>query len=300
MRLLRAALLLLALNGIGSGCGHLRPDPSPAAIDSNFPSAEGTCNGQRFLGLGFCVLRPGESANLTFQGYYQGTIRIDSDRCQITKSVDYENSAPIALTVNPDDSCVIDFVVSPQYPHPGTNGVSSLKGRVYVKRLADADQTYETFVDKIPVGADQMISIPSEVPAKLVVSGCGAHVLDPARAPVASAIQFHLSEVTLDRPDCLLEGAIIAGNVVHRFGWQVWTYSKDFSPLPEPTIDLEGKKLSVTGDPTVSIIALDEAFVINRKASFTLGDGPHLLRLMTVKGRVLLGVWDGKEFMWTN
>ena len=129
-----------------SGCGTLRPDGSPSAISSYYPTADITCNGKHFNGLAFCA----SPARIEVQGYARGSVRIDSERCKLNTSVVYTNNNPVIINVDPADSCLIDVTVA-------SDLISSTVGRVYVKTTNG--NSYDTFIDKVPEGTDRTLAL---------------------------------------------------------------------------------------------------------------------------------------------
>lgn len=267
-----------------SGCGTLRPDGSPSAISSYYPTADITCNGKHFNGLAFCA----SPAHIEIQGYASGSVRLDSERCQLGRSVVYANSAPVELDVSPTDSCLVDITVA-------SDLISSVVGRVYIKTTKG--NSYDTFIDKVPEGTDRALVLPARTTSRVLLEGCGVH-LDQMLSPTDGAIAIHLKDLMLSRKDCLFEGAVVDGTSIRRFGWQLWVYSKNFNPLPEPLVTVANSKITITGSQEVSIITWDRKFILDSKATFVNDGAPHTVRLITSKGRLLIGEWDGKAFKW--
>jgi len=76
---------------------------------------------------------------------------------------------------------------------------------------------------------------------------------------------------------------------------------KMFNQLSTPSVHVGKKKITVTASESVSIISLDNEYKIKQKAKFKFKhDQSHILRLLTVKGRSVLGLWDinNQRFRW--
>jgi len=285
-----------------AGCaGKLKPDSVPGALASHYPTAEMIACGTRFVGLGICPVSQGGVFSIKVQGYYQGTIQIDSERCEIHQKVRYQNNGQVAVTIPVKTSCLIDVVVSPEYPGDPKSGlkIESLKGRLYMKVLPEG-ALYFSKSSKVKEGLNASFSFPSDEPVKLSFRGCGV-AFDEEKEPVNGEITVMLRDILyMDMPmDCVLEGAAI-GKKVTRLTWQVWTYDQDFTPLAVPVTELKNKKLTVKAEGPVSVLSLDENYVINNQTSFQFDPSkPHVLRLITVGGRLLIGEWSG-AWTWKN
>jgi hypothetical protein len=66
--------------------------------------------------------------------------------------------------------------------------------------------------------------------------------------------------------------------------------------LPEPVIDFKGNKIKITADGQVSVLSVDSQFKINNVGTFDWDiSQDHVIRLITVRGRTLFGVYDSIE-----
>ena len=139
LKVFLASLLMIAV----LSCGKMNPDKSPSAIDSNYPTAEILCDSKVHNGLAVCA-RP----EISVQGYYNGEIRIDSDRCNIHETLSYVDSAAVNIKIaDPSQPCVIMVVVSIDYPSDTVTPKRSLKGIIYY-RPTNLEAWYQT--SKIP------------------------------------------------------------------------------------------------------------------------------------------------------
>lgn len=289
-------LLLTVIIIVVSGCGHLHSDPTPAAIDKNYPTVEMSCGTEKFNGLGACGYVEGSAPiKITVQGYYQGSVRADSERCQISETRSYDGNEEIVYEITPISSCLIDFVLSPSYPKSSGVDVSSLKGRFYIKYLKPG-QIWQHVESKIPENTNEMLMIPFAEDARVLVNGCGADV-DVQKTPVNGKITLKTNELGINRPDCLYEIILVSTTKVLRLTWQVWVYKSDFVPLPTPIVTIKDKKLSVVADNSVGVIALDSEYELSNTAEFKTLSG--FLRIITARGRVLLApVENGTVKKW--
>lgn len=302
---MKTLLLLLPLI-FAIGCaGKLRPDTTMPAAKANYPTAEIHACGQKFVGIGICPIVRGSAITVGIQGYYSGAIRIDSERCHIATSQRYSNSGEVRQTLVPTESCVVDVVVSPEYPDEAKSGlaIGSLKGRLYIKML-EPGNSYQTMVSKIPLGTSQTFAIRTSefADSRVIFRGCDTQ-FDRTIAPINGVITIGADELIAakDPISCIFEG-VVFGNAVYRLGWQAWWYDAAFNPLPIPDIAVNGNKIKIVGDAGVSVIALNQKYVINKEATFTNFNPakPNILRLLTVGGRLALGQWNGREFIWTR
>ena len=292
---MRALLFCLLLAGCA---GKLKPDSVPGAMASHYPTAEFTACGTRFVGLGICPAYQG--GVLEVQGYYKGTIQIDSERCNIHIKTRYENSQSVKVALA-NTSCVVDFVVSPEYPNDAKSGIviESLKGRLYWKSLPQG-AAYFSQSTKVKEGLNASFSFPADEPVKLSFRGCGI-TYDEEKEPENGKITVMLRDIVfMDMPmDCILEGAAI-GSKVTRLTWQVWSYDSAFTPLAVPSAEVKNKKLTVKAEGPVSVLSLDDQYVIDNQTTFKFDPSkPHVLRLITTGGRLLIGEWSG-SWTWKN
>lgn len=289
------AFLILSLS---SSCSTpLRQDPSPAAADVGYPTAEFRAGGKLFHGLGEVLVERGAPLNharLVVQGYHEGVIRVDSLDCGVNQAWQYVDSAalPVEITGTAVQSCLIDIIVSPSFgaDADGTR-VYEMKGQLLVKVL-DAGQPWVGFSSKIRAGGDRRVGVPVEppqpsAPVRLFFRGCGSSY-DWTGQPVNGEIWVAAAELSgpVQEGRCAFEGAAQQGDYAKRVSWRVWGYRADFAPLPLPAVELRGRRLEVTADDTVSLLALDGDYVFDTSARFPFdASKTHTLRAFTVKGR---------------
>jgi len=285
-----------------SGCSTtLRPDLSLPAAEAGYPTAEFYAGGNLFHGLGSVVAARGSplsDVNLEVQGYFSGVIRVDSAACGVSESVVYSNSSRVKITLPgvAVASCLLDILVSPSYPEKNnkTNERTyQFKGQLAVKVLGKQDP-WIGYSTKLRADGDEPVIIDVGAPGQyhLVFRGCSSKYDEMLRTP-SSTIKAQFKAVVPAKnkdPHCLLEGFIERVDKWSppvRLSWQVWRYSSDFLPLPIPSVTAGSwGRVSVEGDPSVSVISLDDEYKVNYKAEFYFDDkAPHTLRVFTVKGR---------------
>jgi hypothetical protein len=294
-----ASLLLL-----GSCSAVLQPDSSPVASEVGYPTAEFRAGGQLFHGLGEVAIDEGSpygEVDLSIQGYYTGSIRIDSERCNIHKTVMYENSE--AVNVNIDgpgkESCIIDFTVYPKYP-AGDEIVYGFKGRLLIKVLPPQTFWYGKSY-KVKEGTNIKIRIPFETEgaSQLSFRGCGLRMDGFADTSDGSFVLWSLDLLKSGSPQCVYEGYVYNADRNKRLSITLWKYSEEFTPLPIPFIKTRKDKIYIVGDPSVSVIGLDDTYKLKSSCElpFTEFSG-HTLRLLTIKGRSVVCEWIKDKKAW--
>lgn len=300
------AFMLLA----GQGCAHkVSLDPSPSAAEANYPTAEFRAQDQLFHGLGEVALKKGEDLSkvkLEVQGYFEGTIRIDSGFCHIKKTLTYAGTSlvEVALSGPAKESCVIDIVVTTVYPrvYDENTLVYDLKGQLFVKVLTD-EKPFHLGSSKVQAGLDTNLYVPVESQGgsvQAIFRGCGSKYDDMVPVNDGEAMISARALAGPERFDrCIYEGFLDMLSGIKRVSWSVWTYDRSFSPLPLPRLDFHGSILRVQADRAVAAIILDEDFELSHKALFRLDpDEEHVLRLLTVKGRSVVCQWLTQRAEW--
>jgi len=302
------SLLIFSLSILLGCTGKLRPDPVPiSAIDANYPTAEIVAEGERLNGLGILKIvsgTPMADLNIYLQGYYKGTFTVDSENCQINEKFQYDGFALHKVTLRGtfQKSCFLDIVASHEWPEESSAGlkISAVKGRVWL--IATSKQAF-TKISKAKDTVGDNIFIPSSEPKiRVVFRGCNSKFdekLDVFEGFAEVSLDSVIEMATGLR--CGLVGAAIDAKTKFAIYWMAWIYDIQFTPLPVPNLVHEDKKLEIKADPGVSIIALDDSFKVSDEASFRIDwSKPHVLRLITVKGRLMIGEWhpDAKEWSW--
>ena len=289
----------LAISLLLISCGHMNSDVSVPAIDSNYPTAEIHCDGKVFNGLAVCS----NADSIQVQGYYEGSIRIDSDRCDIHETPGYSNNGAVDIKIpNPIQSCIIEVVVSVVYPRDTTTVKRSLKGIIYYKKPTD-NVTFKT--SKIPTKTVDVYNYYSEKltgnNAKVYWRGCQVSV-DETVTPFAGKIRMALAndvnlfeaKIAKDNP-CVMEVGIVDAAVKLRVVWLSVFYKSNFSPLAIPVVKFN-KKMEVYADQSVAVIGFKDQYHVGDKTKFVKADG--ILRLLTTSGRTVIGIVKGEDITW--
>jgi hypothetical protein len=310
MKLFMSAFTFVSLLVTGHGCATpVSLDPSPPAAASNYPTAEFWAQGKLFHGLGEVALKKGQSLSdidLKVQGYFEGTIRVDSSFCHLRKSASYSGMELVAfpLTGTASESCVVDIVVTTVYPqlYDSTTLVYEMKGQLLVKVIPD-QKPFFLASSKVQDRTDTNLFVPVEATmgsVQALFKGCGVSYVDsvPVNDGDAMISARSLSgPAPLDR--CVYEGFLEGLGGVKRVSWAVWIYAKEFAPLPLPRLDFNGDTLRIDGDASVAAIVFDKSYKFGSKASFKLNqDEDHMLRLLTVKGRSVVCQWVQGKGEW--
>lgn len=291
------------------GCaGKLRTDPVPiSALDANYPTVEVVVAGTRVNGLGILSVEPGtplSDLDIYLQGYHKGTFTVDSANCGVHEKFRYDgfvlHKIPMRGTFN--QSCFLDIVASHEWPEEDASGIviPPVKGRIW---LINTNKKHIKRTSKAKDIIGDTIKIPSnEEEVRVVFRGCGAD-FDEKLPTQGGATRVSLEDVidTIEHPRCSLVGAAIDSTQRSAVYWMAWTYSIEFTPLSIPSLSLKDDGVGVEADPGVSIISLDNKFEIANEASFDIDwSKAHVLRLITVKGRLIIGEWDPikKEWSW--
>lgn len=281
------------------GCGPaLRPDPNPYAMASNVPTAEIRACGSRAIGLKSCsVLRgePLDSIKLSIQGYNSGTVRVTSDKCGLEFDARYSMSKEVEVPIpgNAQESCVVAISVQPEFPNERSSGIviGSLKAFVRI-RVIDADQQWTSFASKIQEGSDAFIDVDSPT-SRVVIRGCDSQ-FDQEVQSIDGKIRLSLSMLPEKGISaCAYEGVVVGEERSLYFTWFVFRHSKKYIPAPSPVVSFDGDNILIEGEQAVSVVSLDGSYVVSNAMSAKFDRStPHVVRLLTVGGRNILGEYD--------
>ncbi len=299
MKNFAVVLLLLAI----ASCGHISVDTSVPAYEANYPTAEIICDGQTFNGLAVCI----NPKSIQVKGYSKGSLKIDSERCELHSTVSYTNNELVDIVPSvTNTSCVINVTVSPDY-NRGESTVKrvSLSGIIYLKSSLN-DVTGIT--SKIQTsGADSFrYKTDREVRVIWKSPDCSINfdeVLKPKNGEVVTWLtdvktNLNRKEIVSSLSQCVIEGAIVDNGVINRVSWLATFHKKEFNPLALPVVEVKDGKIKIIGDDTVAFISLNDKLVFRNKTSFDLQDGT--LRLVTTAGRSVLGFVKGEKITWAQ
>jgi len=263
-------------------------------------------------GLQIVVLKEGQplsEMDLQLQGYYQGAVTIDSELCEIHDSFRYVGATLHDYTLPgvAEKSCLLDMVVAHEWPKEDSSGlvIDPVKGRIW---MVVTNRKIYTQTNKVKEGLEAHLRFPGpegDGSARVVLrSGAPCAVsYDETHAVVNGEIEVKMSDLGAFKSgdQCQVSGAVIGSSERYRLAWMFWVYDKTFTPLPKPTIEIDGDEIDIEAHTGVSIVALDNLYKVHYKADFDFDPmKPHVLRLMTVKGRLLVGLWDpaDREWIW--
>jgi hypothetical protein len=281
-------------------CSTLRDDPSIPATSADFYTAEAVLNGERFRGVKIVSVEKGQSLaslDLKIQGLFSGTVKIDSENCFLNESVRYEKSSlvKVHLRGEAEQSCVISYVVSPQYPRQTSQAVvvHSFKGAVAIKVREQGEPWIGRSV-VMPVGSKALLELDlrEENPVRVIFSGCGVEYsarLHPEEGWVNVPVEDFVSE---NQGLCVASGLVLSTEYEDLFlDVLVVRHDPNFVDLPKPAVEFKGEEVCVSADPVVSFLMTDSGETNCTEKCFK---SPKYIRGVTVKGRSFVGeVKDG-------
>lgn len=253
-----------------------------------------------------CRIAPEQSygdLKISVQGYYQGVVQIESDACGVSIVRRYENNELVSVPTPPraQTNCLFTFQVFPDYPNNSGVVVSGFRGHLWV-RMLPKDQAWVPHVLKKKGYWTHNLSFFSGGvgPVQVTALGCGNDYFRPL--PLTNGyLKFPVHEaVNPVMARCILEGLIVNPEYKNlQFSIIIAQYSTLFAPLPLPVVKVVGKELQVTGDASTGVIALDEFYSMGKDAKFSFDPTKtHVLRLLTAKGRSVLGEYNPSSKSW--
>lgn len=324
IRLIQILFILTAAAGCGT-LSKLREDPVIPAAVANYPTLEFRACGQVFHGQGVCYLQKGQafdSVELRVQGYYQGTGRVVSQACKLDYTFTYKDSELVRINLpnsEPEKNCAVNITLSPEYPKEWRSGIEvhSLIGVLGV-RLQSGQETWVGETRRLTGNWKSNLALrvgPANKSARVVMRGCGVaydRVLqaenDTLYVPLEQAVK------RAERASCVLEGVALAFGGDFTFTVIVTQYATElpldpkwkgfgFGPLAIPVAEMRSSSIKLTGSDQVSIVSVDDDHKVASKGSFNFDKREfHIIRLITVKGRTVLGVWEpgSQEVEWNQ
>lgn len=301
-------------------CAGLRPDPVIPAIAVGYPTLEFKACEQTFHGLGICSVEKGnlyDDVSFQVQGYYKGTGRVFSQNCNLDQTFSYIDSEIIKIDLEGEavKDCLISVTLSPEYPkqNSGEIAVYSLQGHLEIK-VKNQDEMWNGQTRKLTGNWKNKLNIKLGVGdlVRVVIRGCGVRY-DKEHKVKNGIVTIELSEAMLrkEKELCILEGVIFDPQYEdYLFTVMVAQYATElpndpkwkdyrFIKLAIPSVKI-GKKLEVVATSEVSVVGLDDKNYIKNEKKFKFKkDRDHILRIVTVKGRSVIGVWKASEAKWT-
>lgn len=312
------AVLLLVLAVVGCGKGNLRQDPVwPVPFDAEYPTAEiQACGMVHDLGHALCAVERGQPYNQVKLGvyvYYKGTVKVASRDCDLDEEFTYDQTGvlPINIPGGAGKNCNITVTVQPKFPKE-ENGVKihSLKGMLFIRVLEKTNKNWKGFAEKI-AGKNFSATITMWVgkqdsDVEVNVGGCGSAGYKAVARPVDGFVEFEVEDVLpADMPlkTCTMEG-YVRSKVFKDFLFNVLIskYDERMTPLPIPAVKIDGKKIIITADSAVSVIAVNDKYELSNEVKLDWkADQVNTVRLLTVSGRSVVGIWTpGKGWLWKN
>lgn len=299
--------LLVLLLFVVSCSIPIKPDPSMPAIDANYPTAEIEYDGKIFHGMKVISVRKGEDlskVDVFVRGYYEGVVKIDGKRCQISESSVYSKFGKIRIPFQGEasTSCVVGLLVSPKYPNADDVVTSGFPGFVYLKVLDEGDSWVGKEV-KVGHPFTKTISVKAGgESAKVFFRGCGINA-DFSSQVVDGEVKFDVNQIAENRSQiCVAEGLVQTETEEKLVSVLVARYVDDFIPLAIPSVEPDGNKLCITSDPVVSLVILFSGDSIDEFGSdrtcVKVKNGDSI-RAITAGGRSAIGV-VGEDFVWSN
>lgn len=303
-------LSVLFLHGCVTPRGFVK-DPSMPAKEANYPTAEFRLRGQIYHGSGETSLpvgTPYKRAKLQVQGYLDGVIKVDSERCRFSQSYEYTDSALVDIPIpgKASSSCLIDIMVIPSIPEEAADPapIYPLKGQALIKTLAPEHRWYGTS-DKVRKGKNADILIPASQPAssRVVFRGCGADFSRRVNPRSGGSFEVSLDEIIrreMEVETCSFEGAVINYPRTTYVSWRVWSYHPKFSPLSKPELSFNGDgELRVRANKAVSVIFSGRKYMIDNEAVIPFNKKKkQVLRFLTAKGRSAICKWMPDTESW--
>lgn len=307
------AITLLALASLTSCGKKLRPDPIDIpAQEANYPTAEIWVKDEFHHGLVMTSIkrgRPYRDLRVRVQGYYKGSVQIESEDCGISLDRQYTQNELIDVDIPrlADRDCVISVLVTPSFDGQDVK-VHSFQGHIGIKVLdyEDDDDDYINWVGhqvKMSDVSDPFVEIDTGTAgdeADVFLSGCGKEMSDTISMNNGVVVIPMGRAVEHQKQLCVLEGRISVEEYEDlHVNILVAVYDNKFTPLTIPMVKVGTDTIDVEARQAVSIISLNEEYEFDYDASFEFDRyGSNILRLLTVKGRSVLGKWDNIMQRW--
>lgn len=303
--------IFLALFLAISGCaGKLRPDASPlSAVQGEYPTAEFRACGSLWHGLGICAVEKGAALSdigFEVQGYYKGTVKVDSGDCAVNFSETYVDSEPVGNIVNgrATKSCILTMTVSPEYPEQQNTDVvvSGFRGHLIIKVVDNKEDVFiatvrqpETFNSAISIDVSESDEV------EVYLSGCGKTYTKIQKPDESGVIHINSDLLLSGKPRlCVLDGFVrskVFKDLIVTI--PVAIHYDVFNILPLPKTNFSKGKLSVEADDAVGILSVGSEYKLTNAATFKVKNG-DIVRALTTKGRSVIGVFnkDTESVLW--
>lgn len=279
----------------------LRTDNSPAALDSNYYSAEIDIENKKYFGLAIGKAPTSGPFEFSVTGYYTGIIRVESDECNYTESKKYVNysTEKFSLDMGKHKRCLISISVFPEF----TTGVAGKQYWYGTKGLV------MVYADKRPLIANMYrghgfgefnfkFTTYFDV-TRFFIKGCGIK-FDQTYFKGRNIEFFHVN-ADENNKICIMEGFLKSKKSDDTVLFLNNFYDESYIRLPIPKFDIEYRKLTVHADQSVSVMNFKGETILSNEGTFVHDTSVKgYLRMMTVKGRIMMceveGLGDPKCF----
>jgi len=300
--------LLMIFSLLLAGCaGKLVRDPVIPAIDANYMAVEFSSQGLYSHGLGITYALDGNFPDIEIQGYNEGTIKVTSERCKVDATYNYTDNRRQRIEVENADgrSCLFTSVVSPIYSlsQAGDIKVFSFKGHFYVKNLKPEDRDiWSGYTARPRAGRDYSLVVKTKFDRPTVIlRGCGLRYQKDYDAK-GGKVTLKLHEIIpkWDKTKtCVVQGLLEERGQDELVTILISSFSPDYPDLPRAELEVDEDEVEVRASENISIISVNDRFKVDQEHKFKFNpEGDNILRLLTVKGRSLLAVWNKEKKRW--
>lgn len=323
MRFISYILLTVLLGA----CGSVPRDPTAAPIDNNLYTAELHACGKVNVGLVTCNFTSTEDLSqkaLELPLFNKGEYQIKSTKCNYSVNKSFEGNQILKLTFAelmanrlPDQAiCDFDIKVFISGMDRGFRGILSLVNSD--RPLADVEfwtgSKLASFKGagemQMRAGSnpEQFFKYLTDKPGTLVWFGCDVDgEKDYQSNPVLRLDEVFFGGLIPEK-SCILETGFIPanGDPAQVFTVNIQIFTRQIVQLPDPKLEYNGKRLKVSADPVVAMIAINDTYKIKH------GDGVKTLsrkvekdevvwvRIASANGRYNLYKVLNGEIIWTS
>lgn len=299
--------LLVFLTVFLYSCGGVVPDNGTVipAIRAGVPTVEIHACGEINKGLAICSVTPNQdlsTVQVSVQGYYKGRVSYVTSGCpaDLDESVVYDGHRLVNIPLSGvlERDCLITVTLSPRYRGFEDNGVIvwPIEGHIYLRR------TSRSVIKQTDVTSRNVnFSFPSQSPKRVVWQSTVCDInYDNVINPTGGTIDTALSDLTLldDKRLCIINGANVDDQVL--LLWLAAITDSGYNPLPLPGISQSKRQIKITTVSDVTAIIFNDKYKYGNEAKFRFDPKErNILRLVTAKGRSVLGVWEPSTGAWS-
>ena len=311
--------ILYAILGLMlSGCGSIPQDNTPAPIDNNLYTLELASCDKRDVGLMTCSYRESQDLSSRFLEiplFHEGEFQINSTRCGFERTFRYSDQSTarfsyeelLAGMPSNQSTCTFDVKLFVDDLDRGFRGLFTLTD------MEDFQEAEATFLDRVFTGTGHyqtrtnyqgldFFTFYADYSGTIFGEGCNIdfefHFTDNPKVKFNEAIASH---------SCILRIGLIPDDPnlpVEFFTFSYQAFSTDVARLAQPVLEWDGKRLRVTGDSLVAVIAIDNEYkVFKGRSNKRLRErvsGAVWVRMATSNGRFDLYRVDEGEVTWNT